>query len=133
MTVNFFPGFTWIAGIPAPVLSLVLCRVRGSTTLGRSGNFPRCPADTSGYGIIQLQSQRNIGREGEVNNRHAGVLAHRNPEPLGDFDILQDIGKLPAGYRVRLGSGCLFNNPQNIRREADDGALVRFEGGIGKR
>ena len=87
VTVNFFPGFTWIAGIPAPVLSSVLCRVSGSTTLGRSGTSfvaLRTPSATASYRSL---SQRDIGRQGEVNNRDTGVLAHGHPEPLGDFDI----------------------------------------------
>src|SRR5208283_4691543 len=37
VTANRSPGRTWIAGIPTPVLSPELCRVRGSTTLGRNG------------------------------------------------------------------------------------------------
>ena len=112
VTVNFSPGWTWIAGMPGPVLSPVLCRESGSTTLGRNGISRvarRTPSATPSY---RSAGQWHIGREREVHDRDTGVLAHRHAQPLCLPNIFQDIGKLTACHRVCLGSGGLPDHPQ---------------------
>jgi hypothetical protein len=101
--------------------------------IGAQRYFPGCTADTLCNSFIQAPGQRNIRRESQVHDRDTGILAERYSEPLRLIDIFQDIGKLAACYRVCLGSGCLPDHPQYIRREMDDGFSVCPEGGIGER
>ena len=115
-----------MAGIPAPVLSLVLSRVSGSTTLGRSGTSFVAP-DTFRNRIVKILGERDIGRDGEVNNPDAGVLAHRYAEPLGNPDIFQDIGKLAAGYRA-----CLRRGGFSITRSTSGGRRMTASGKPGR-
>jgi hypothetical protein len=91
-----------------------------------------CPAHALRHGIIQGLRERNIGRDCKVHDRDACILAHRDTMHFGQINIFKNIRKFPAGNGACLGSSCFFNDPQHVRREADDGAFVRSKGGISK-
>ena len=100
--------------------------------IGPERDFLCCPAHPFRNRIVELLREGNIGGQGQVHDRDPGVLAHRDRKLPRGLDVLQDIGKLAAGYRVRLGTGGIPDHLQHVQREADDGFTVRLECGIGK-
>ena len=76
--------------------------------------FCRTP-DPFTYRVIESLRKRDVGWEREVDDRDTGILAERDAELLCQPDVLQDIVKLPAGDRVRLGSGGTLDHPDYVR------------------
>ena len=67
--------------------------------IGPERDFLRCPAHTFGHGIVQALRERDIGRDGEVHDRDARVLAQRHPELFGNLDIFTGYWQTPRGQR----------------------------------
>src|SRR5512137_2770908 len=112
VTVNVVPGFTWIAGIPAPVLSPVLCRVSGSTTFGRNGISRVAfliPSATASYRSLVKHTSGGIVRYTTGTSVHQAALPPRHFSGYWQTHrVLQGLSRhlLPFGSpAVRPGGG----------------------------
>lgn len=80
-----------------------------------SGGNPYPP----GHGIFESPGIGNIGRQGDVDDRDAGILADEGPALPGKRDVCEDILELSAGYRVPLPPKCRLYRPFHVIGEPD--------------
>jgi hypothetical protein len=101
--------------------------------IGPERHFPRCTADPFCNRVIKILRKRNIRWDREIDNRDTGILAQGHAKLFCFADIVQDIVKFTAGYRICLGSRSTRNDPLHVRGQPDCGFAIGTERCIRKR